>query len=1589
MADSVNLSDESIQRLAKAIGGSRNTGSGPIDTKSSNAALTAFEGYLTRLPGPMGNAAKAFIDLSRDIASGMETWQNISKTGISFGNSIVDMQAAAKGARISLGEFNEIVTQNRASLAGWGGSIDKGAKEFARASKLMYDESAGAVDQLRNMGYANKDLNEILALQMSAIGNSMRAGKEKDEMAIKGAMELATEMDLMAKMTGKSREEQMESAKKLQADQAYQAKIALQTQGMSDKEAAEYKKKMAEQYAKAEALGQGQMFKEQFLYGTVQSKEAAMQLAASGKQGLATVEQANLARAGRFKEADQKAAEAQEEAAKNSKDSAHLQMRVLSGVTGDFGRAVAQTSKDTEALSKGVEATRKQMEEELGRPVTTEEARKRYEDNAKEEQKASDGATKAVVNFDQRMKDVNAAMMSGLVQPLVKEVSPALKSLAENVLGASGAAKKMITAGENAGKEGFKAAREGKSPEQVAKENPLALPTYGAGNVAKFVNRVAAPNSNEKPPGTREGGTLEKTGSPIEPMDALVKIHKDETVLDPDSTKKLAQQLSDNSKLDIKGMTGGFGDAVKNMPKADAGKIDIKGITGGFGDAVKNMPKADSAKMPGIDINKILTDIKTTVSKVEVTNWPKEITDLKKLTPVQTQPAPTAKPAETKSEPKVSQPTAAPTAAPIAAKKEDNKTQADTAFQEKMLLNTRNMSEKDAAEYKKKIAEEYQKAEAAGLGQLFKEHFLNAKELSKEAQEKIAAATIQSNKEVAVAVKKDSADTDSKKLEAYTIKAGDNLTKIAKAAGVSIEDIMKANPQIKDPNKIFAGAKIEIPRIKKEEPKKEEPKKEESKKEQTTEKVSNDIKNVIPVNEFAGLDEAIGEQLLKNMDLGPKYSEQVSEDINSTLPGASDSDMKSVAAQDNIDKAIARQKEAQQKLNDLLMGASEEDIGEQYEIYAQELKEANENLTKVVDESMSDLIGTVEYSSDNLANVSEDINKTVPGASDSDMKSVTAQDNIDKAIARQKEAQQKLNDLFNEATDDDLNEQYEILAQELSDANENLAKVVDESMSDLIGTVESSSIDYSDSLTQVSSDIDNALPDEFSGVDEAIGGQMLGNMDLGPKYSEQVSSDIDSVVPSTDASDADMKSVAAQDNIDKAIARQKEAQQKLNDLFNEATDDDLNEQYEILAQELKEANENLAKVVDESFSDLVGGMTESSAGFTDNTDQIMADIKQSIPGPTDAAMKSTEAQDNIDKAIERQKEAQQKLNDLLMGASEEDIGEQYEYYAQQLSEANENLAKVVDESFGDLVGGLTESSDDFTDNTEKIMADIKDSIPGPTDGEMKAVEAQDNIDKAIARQKEAQQKLDDLLMGASEEDIGEQYEILAQELSDANENLAKVVDESMGDLIGGLSDSSTDFTDNTDQIMDDIKKSLPEPPSVMDEFGGVDEAIGEQMLQNMAPEPKYSDQDTAARTTEDIKQEQPDTLDRSKISFGKVSKIGANGMPILAEPKADNKALPKVKGKEDTSVDDAETAKLKRQAAAKTAQEEKDKTGGKSSDKAEAKSLDDVVKTLEKLNTAMEKLIAVNNTNGALIKDQIKATKSVASAASGNLHGMA
>jgi LysM repeat protein len=82
-----------------------------------------------------------------------------------------------------------------------------------------------------------------------------------------------------------------------------------------------------------------------------------------------------------------------------------------------------------------------------------------------------------------------------------------------------------------------------------------------------------------------------------------------------------------------------------------------------------------------------------------------------------------------------------------------------------------------------------------------------------EEKKKAEAARLEAEKkaeeEAKKAVEKETTDTEIE-TSIYKVVSGDTLAKIAKKHGMSLDDIIKLNPQIQDPNKIFPGQSINI-----------------------------------------------------------------------------------------------------------------------------------------------------------------------------------------------------------------------------------------------------------------------------------------------------------------------------------------------------------------------------------------------------------------------------------------------------------------------------------------------------------------------------------------------------------------------------------------------------------------------------------------------------------------------------------------------------------------------------------------------------------------------------------------------------------
>jgi GH24 family phage-related lysozyme (muramidase) len=77
-----------------------------------------------------------------------------------------------------------------------------------------------------------------------------------------------------------------------------------------------------------------------------------------------------------------------------------------------------------------------------------------------------------------------------------------------------------------------------------------------------------------------------------------------------------------------------------------------------------------------------------------------------------------------------------------------------------------------------------------------------------EAPKPITTPKVETPKQQATTQKPITQPQKTETTDSYEVKSGDNLSKIAKQYGKTVQDIVKLNPEIKDPNKIQPGQKI-------------------------------------------------------------------------------------------------------------------------------------------------------------------------------------------------------------------------------------------------------------------------------------------------------------------------------------------------------------------------------------------------------------------------------------------------------------------------------------------------------------------------------------------------------------------------------------------------------------------------------------------------------------------------------------------------------------------------------------------------------------------------------------------------------------
>ena len=175
-------------------------------TATASDVLGIMTGALSKLPIAGQSVALLLGTFGQGVISANNSMNELGKSGVIFGNNLGNMSERISGARITIEQFQDMMRKGATSIASLGGNADRGATSFLKLSKDVQETTI--VQDLVASGVSTKELNDLTLITMM---NRRRLDVDDERQrtaAIESTSKLAQEMDIIARLTGKSREQQ-------------------------------------------------------------------------------------------------------------------------------------------------------------------------------------------------------------------------------------------------------------------------------------------------------------------------------------------------------------------------------------------------------------------------------------------------------------------------------------------------------------------------------------------------------------------------------------------------------------------------------------------------------------------------------------------------------------------------------------------------------------------------------------------------------------------------------------------------------------------------------------------------------------------------------------------------------------------------------------------------------------------------------------------------------------------------------------------------------------------------------------------------------------------------------------------------------------------------------------------------------------------------------------------------------------------------------------------------------------------------------------------------------------------------------------
>jgi hypothetical protein len=395
-----------------------------LGTASLSDFFTAFKD----LP-IVGSVAGLFAALAKVQEENLNSYRSLSKAGINFGQALGDLRTTATQLGLTQEQYVKLMTSNADAFAMMGSTANQGARNF-RSINLELTRTGGVGEQLRNLGFGFEEMNYLTASYVRVTGGLSKQQQQQHKEVAAAVAEYGKELDLIARVTGKSREMQEKALQEEMEEANWQAFLAGQDEKTREKlksqinDAIALAGKGGAQIAKAQAMGiavQGEAG--QLITSTAgQLAEHLRKNTDRAMNATVSVEEFRNGQARRLGEGQAYAAEAYERL------KGPLGAMALQGdkVADTLGPLAQQYSKYKLAGDRSIEDTIARVEAE--RKAAAADATTRDKELA-----AALEAEAAMRDFQAAMQDITNVLIRDVLNPLLKEITPHMPEITEKI----------------------------------------------------------------------------------------------------------------------------------------------------------------------------------------------------------------------------------------------------------------------------------------------------------------------------------------------------------------------------------------------------------------------------------------------------------------------------------------------------------------------------------------------------------------------------------------------------------------------------------------------------------------------------------------------------------------------------------------------------------------------------------------------------------------------------------------------------------------------------------------------------------------------------------------------------------------------------------------------------------------------------------------------------------------------------------------------------------------------------------------------------------------------------------------------------